>query len=166
MTDHKPPLLISACLLGQPVRYDGQSKSQNAACLTQLASHYQLLPVCPECAGGLPVPRPAAEIIHGDGRQVLRGQARVVTASGEDVSQPFRAGAEHTLQLAKQYGCQLALLKANSPSCGNHDIYDGSFSQQLRHGQGVTAALLQQHGLQVFNENEIDQLLALVTDMR
>jgi uncharacterized protein YbbK (DUF523 family) len=166
VTHHKPPLLISACLLGQPVRYDGQSKSQNTACLAQLAAHYQLLPVCPECAGGLPVPRPAAEISNGDGHQVLLGLAKVVTASGEDVSQPFKAGAEHTLQLARQYGCHLALLKANSPSCGNHDIYDGSFSQQLQHGQGVTAALLQQHGLQVFNENEIDQLLELVTDMQ
>ena len=159
MTHTKKPLLISACLLGDPVRYDGQSKGQPAALLAQLEAHYRFIPVCPECSGGLPVPRPAAEIRGGDGRQVWLGQAQVVTASGEDVSAAFKYGAEHSLQLARQHGCQLALLKANSPSCGNKLIYDGHFRQQLQPGQGVTSALLLLHGLRVFNEDEIVELL-------
>jgi len=159
VTHAKQPLLISACLLGDPVRYDAQSKGQPAALLAQLEARYQLIPVCPECSGGLPVPRPAAEIRGGDGRQVWLGHAQVVTTSGEDATAAFKSGAEHSLQLARQHGCQLALLKANSPSCGNTHIYDGSFSQQLRPGPGVTSALLQLHGLRVFNEEEVMELL-------
>jgi uncharacterized protein YbbK (DUF523 family) len=155
----KPALLISACLLGQPVRYDGASKGMAASWQEQLAAHYTLLPFCPECAGGLPTPRPAAEIRGGHGANVLAGQAHVVTASGQDVGAAFVYGAQLGLALAQQHGCTLALLKANSPSCGNRQIYSGQFDGQLQEGAGVCAALLQQHGITVYNETELAQLL-------
>ncbi|MDC7718206.1 DUF523 domain-containing protein [Vogesella sp. DC21W] len=155
----KPALLISACLLGQPVRYDGASKGMNTSWQQQLAARYALLPFCPECAGGLPTPRPAAEIYGGHGRHVLAGQATVHTASGGDVSAAFIRGARLALALAQQHGCTLALLKANSPSCGNRQIYSGLFDGQLQEGAGVCAALLQQHGITVYNETELAQLL-------
>lgn len=159
MSTSKPALLISACLLGEPVRYDGQAKGQSAAQLSALAQQFQLIPTCPECAGGLPVPRPAAEICGGDGKAVWQGSAHVVTAGGEDVSHAFMRGAQHSLQLAQQHGCKLALLKANSPSCGNHHIYDGSFAGRLQPGAGISSSLLTEHGIHVFNEEEIGDLL-------
>ncbi|POZ61058.1 DUF523 domain-containing protein [Chromobacterium alticapitis] len=157
----KPRLLISACLLGQPVRYDGQSKPMPQENWTLLRERFELIPACPECLGGLPTPRPAAEIIGGSGDDVLANQAKVSAANGLDVSQPFLNGAKQALELAQRHGCAHALLKANSPSCGNRQIYDGSFGKQLRPGRGVAAALLGQHGIAVWNEEEISALLDL-----
>ena len=157
----KPTLLVSACLLGQPVRYDGQSKPIPGPQWNILQQCFDLIPVCPECMGGLPTPRPAAEIVGGDGDDALAGTARVETAAGDDFSAAFIAGAEHALNVARRHGCAKALLKANSPSCGNHRIYDGSFSSTLRNGHGVTASLLEQQGIEIWNEEEIDLLLNL-----
>lgn len=161
MSAAKPALLISACLLGQAVRYDGQAKGLTPGQQAQLAERFRLIPSCPECAGGLPTPRPAAEIRGGDGQQVWLGQAAVLTSSGQDVTKAFKTGAEHSLQLAQENGCRLALLKANSPSCGNQQIYDGNFSGHLHRGSGVTCCLLLQHDIRVFNETEIATLLAM-----
>lgn len=159
MNTTKPALLISACLLGQPVRYDGQAKGQTPQQLVALTTHFQLIPTCPECAGGLPVPRPPAEISGGDGSDVWQGTAKVMTADGQDLTTAFTNGAERSLDLAQQHGCQLALLKANSPSCGNRQIYDGSFTAQLQPGEGVCSSLLRQHNIRIFNEEEISTLL-------
>ncbi len=156
---NKPPLLVSACLLGQPVRYDGHGKAIPSPLLFELARRYQLFSICPECLGGLPTPRPAAEISGGDGGDVLDGHARVITQTGQDVSRAFSDGARQALDSAIRHGCRQALLKANSPSCGNRQIHSGHFDQQLQPGSGVTAALLQGHGISVFNENEMDGLL-------
>lgn len=160
----KPRLLISACLLGQPVRYDGAGKGMADGWQEKLASSFSLLPVCPEVAGGLPIPRAAAEIRGQHGAAVWLGQARVIDSHGEDVSAAFRDGAQKALQLAREHDCQLALLKANSPSCGNTQIYSGDFDGRLREGSGVCASLLAQHDIRVFNENELDSLLALAKD--
>lgn len=154
-----PPLLVSACLLGQPVRYDGQAKAQPDATLAMLARHFELIPVCPESMGGLPTPRPPAEIVGGSGAQVLAGAAIVRDATGADVTAPFVAGARDALAIARQRQCGHALLKALSPSCGNHEHYDGSFGGVLRPGQGVAAALLAEAGVRVWNESEIDALI-------
>lgn len=156
---NKPSLLVSACLLGQPVRYDGHGTAIPSPALLELTRRYQLFSICPECQGGLPTPRPAAEISGGDGGDVLDGRARVITRTGQDVSNAFIDGARQALDRAIQHGCRQALLKANSPSCGNRQIYSGHFDQQLQQGSGVTAALLQRHGISVFNENEVDGLL-------
>ncbi len=156
----KPVLLVSACLLGQPVRYDAASKGLPEHWQARLAARYTLLPFCPECAGGLPTPRPPAEIRGGCGAQVLAGVAQVRTEAGDDVSAAFVSGARLTLQQAQQHGCRLALLKANSPSCGNRQVYSGRFDGQLQAGAGVTAALLQQHDITVYSEQQLDALLA------
>ena len=156
---NKPALLISACLLGQPVRYDGQGKGLPAEQLAALHRHYRLISICPECQGGLPTPRPAAEIHGGDGHTVLSGNARVITAAGDDQSHAFVSGAHQALACARQHGAGKALLKAYSPSCGNEQIYSGHFDGRLQPGSGVTACLLRQHGIQIFNEQQIAQLL-------
>ena len=157
--NQRPTLLVSACLLGQPVRYDGQGKGLPATLHQALAARYRLIIICPEVAGGLPTPRPPAELTGGDGHAVLRQAATVRTAAGGDVSKEFIAGAQLALQLAQQQHCRIALLKANSPSCGNLQVYSGRFDGQLVHGMGVTAALLSAHGITVYNETQLDQLL-------
>lgn len=159
MTSHKPALLISACLLGQPVRYDGVGKAQPDHIMARLLDVFELIPLCPEMQGGLPTPRPPAEIQHGDGRAVLAGSAWVKAEQGEDVTSAFLQGARQALETALAHDCRHALLKANSPSCGNKHIYDGSFGKHLRPGSGVAAALLEQNGICVWNETEIEQLL-------
>lgn len=155
----KPKLLVSACLLGQPVRYDGQAKSLSEVDWQQLSQKFDLIAACPECMGGLPTPRPPAELRGGDGAAALHHQATVVTDADEDVSAAFIDGARQALRLAQTHGCRQALLKANSPSCGNRRIYDGQFTGTLKKGEGVAASLLRQAGVTVYSEEEIDVLL-------
>lgn len=142
-------VLVSACLLGEKVRYDGG----DCAC-TALWPHQetvQWLPFCPEVAGGLAVPRAPAEIQGGDGAAVLAGSATVMDAKGQDVRGALMRGAVQALALAQQHRVVAAVLKQKSPSCGCGLIYDGTFSGTLKNGHGVTAALLQQHGIDVFS---------------
>ena len=139
-------LLISACLLGIPCRYDGASKPQSW--VEKLAERHELVPVCPEQLGGLPTPRPPAE----------RRDGRVVTQSG-DVTEQYLRGAEETLKLCKLLGCEAAVLKERSPSCGRGQVYDGTFSGTLTAGDGVTAELLAAHGILVYGESQIEKLL-------
>jgi uncharacterized protein YbbK (DUF523 family) len=148
-------ILVSACLLGQPVRYDGGSHGPFDQ-LQAWQAEGRLVPLCPEVAGGLPTPRPPAEIPGGSGRQALAGRVPVLNVHGLDVSEAFRTGAETALRLVRERHIRLAVLKARSPSCGNRQNYDGSFSGTLIDGEGVTAAALRQAGVQVFNENELD----------
>jgi uncharacterized protein YbbK (DUF523 family) len=108
------------------------------------------------------MPRPPAEIVDADGDTVLAGHARVVDRNGRDVTLEFIQGAREVLALAQSLMIKLALLKGNSPSCGNTTIYDGSFSGRKIKGPGVTAALLMQHGIRVFNEKEIEQADAVL----
>ena len=139
-------ILISACLLGACCRYDGASKAHPLAAL--LAERHTLVPVCPEQLGGLPTPRPPAE----------RRGGRVVTQSG-DVTEQYRRGAEEALKLCKLFDCQAAVLKERSPSCGRGQVYDGTFTGALTTGDGVTAALLAAHGIPVYGESQIPELL-------
>ncbi len=151
-------LLVSACLLGSKVRYDGLDKACDA--LAELIARGQAIAVCPEVAGGLGVPRLPAEIQHGDGAAVLAGHAEVINSAGNDVTAAFISGAQQALQLAQAHSVKAAILKARSPSCGSGVIYDGTFSKSLRDGQGVTAALLEQHGIRVFDETQINEAVA------
>ena len=136
-------ILISMCLLGLACRYDGQPGKCPRE-LTLLDGH-TLIPVCPEQLGGLATPRPPAE----------RLGERVVTREGGDVTAQYRRGAEQALELARRYDCRAAVLKAKSPSCGSGRIYDGSFTRQLTDGWGITAQLLQENGLRVYDETQI-----------
>lgn len=147
---------MSACLLGQPVRYDGRS-SGHPDLLQLWQQQGRVVPLCPEVAGGLPTPRPPAEIPGGQGGAVLDGEARVVTVQGEDVSAEFLAGARLALELVRRHGIRVAVLKSGSPSCGNRQVYDGTFSGSKIDGEGVTSALLRREGVQVFSELELEE---------
>lgn len=151
-TETSAKLLVSACLLGDPVRYDGASKAVQSDLLQQWYDEGRIVSVCPELAGGLPVPRPQAEI------QSNASCLKVVAVDGSDVTDAFLTGAQAVLKAALANGCRFALLSAKSPSCGNELIYDGTFSGQLIEGQGITARLLTDHGIRVFNQFQIDEL--------
>ena len=154
MTESSSKILISACLLGQPVRFDGQSKFVENNVLEQWKNDGRLVTVCPEVSGGLPVPRPAAEI-QGAADDVLTGSALVTNSVNEDVTRFFLSGARHALMLCRQNNIHVAILKENSPSCGSSTVPDGSFSKKLIPGEGVTACLLRQNGIRVFSENQL-----------
>lgn len=153
--DSRPALLVSACLLGAPVRYDGTAKPLPEGTQASLAHQWQLIAVCPERLGGLPTPRPAAEILEGDGRSVLAGQAQVCDAQGGCHTAAFVQGAHLALALAQRCGARHALLKAHSPSCGSGRIHDGQFGGTLRPGDGVSTALLREAGITVFSEQDL-----------
>jgi len=149
-------LVVSACLLGFHTRYDG-THNQNEQ-VRALAQTLAVAPVCPEQLGGLPTPRLQAEIIGGDGHDVLAGRAKVVTAEGEDRTDSFLLGAGETLKMARAVGAGAALFKAGSPSCGKGSICDGTFSGVKKPGFGVTAALLAGEGIHVFSEDDLKGL--------
>jgi len=148
-------ILISACLVGEPVRYDGKQKRVGHLLIQEWESRGILVPFCPEVAGGLPVPRPAAQIVNGEGRDVLGQKAWARTSTGEDVTRKFIHGAEAALDLVRTNAIKIAILKEKSPSCGSAWIYDGTFENRLIQGMGVTTAVLRANGVLVFSENEI-----------
>ncbi len=158
-------ILVSACLLGAPVRYDGAGKALGHPLLDRWQAEGRLVPVCPELMGGLPVPRPAAEIAGGDGDAVLDGHARIRTCDGADVTDAFRAGAEAALDAARAAGCRFALLMPRSPSCGTRDIHDGSFAGTLVPGRGVTAALLVRDGIAVYGPDGMATLAEAIAQV-
>lgn len=155
-------VLVSSCLLGENCKYNGGNNYE--AAVKERLKATEVVAVCPERFGGLPIPRPPAEIKGGGGADVWTGQAKVVTEAGEDVTAQFIKGAQKTLELAQKHDCKLAVLKARSPSCGCRQIYDGRFSGQVKPGTGVTTALLVEQGIKVINEEEIDKLSRLKGD--
>lgn len=155
-------ILVSACLLGERVRYDGQTRLDEDGRWGRWEEEGRLVWVCPEVAGGLAVPRPAAEIVGGTGADVLDGKARVKTAAGMDVTVAFLKGAEVALQTARRARATIAIFKARSPSCGSREIYDGTYQGRLQAGSGVTTALLERAGIVVFSEEELDAVETLL----
>lgn len=139
-------ILVSACLLGTPCRYDGKSKPVKE--VIDLKSKYELIPVCAEVEGGLSTPRIGAEIV-GD---------KVIRADGIDVTYEYSLGAQRVLDIAIKNNCKIAILKSKSPSCGKYNVYDGTFSRTLIRGQGILTDLLIKNGIVVFDETEIKDL--------
>lgn len=139
-------ILVSACLMGAHCRYDGTGAILSE--LEKLKEKYHLVPICPEIYGGLATPRDAAKIREN----------KVITCKEEDVTLQYEKGAEEILKLAKFYDCKKAILKERSPSCGSGVIYDGTFSGKKIAGDGKTASLLKQNGIQVFGETNLDTL--------
>jgi len=156
---HPEKILVSACLLGEKVRYDGNNLLVENPVLLQWIKQRRVISFCPEVAAGLPTPRIAAEISGGDGNSVLAGEAHVIDKSGEDVTQLFITGAKLALSLCQQWGIEVAILARRSPSCGDQTIYNRKFSATLIQGTGVTAALLSQNGIRVFNQTTINDAL-------
>lgn len=149
-------ILISSCLAGLATRYDGKDNFIDE--LTGFLREGKAVLVCPEQLGGLPTPRLPAEIVGGNGGDVLDGRARVINSMGEDVTPQFIRGAEQTLKTAEAVGAVYAILKESSPSCGSSMIYNGTFAKQKQPGFGVTAALLGRHGIKVYSENNFQEL--------
>jgi len=139
-------ILVSKCLLGHPCRYDGRSVP--CAEVIKLQDKYNLIPVCPEELGGLPTPRIPAEIIG----------ERVVRRDGVDITAEHTLGAKIALTYALENGCEIAILKSKSPSCGKDRIYDGTFTGTLTSGYGVTARMLMSKGIHILDESEIYEL--------
>lgn len=156
-------ILVSACLLGQKVRYDGTAKILADDRLSCWSRNGWLHPLCPELLGGLSVPRLPAEIVPGhDGRSVLSGEGKILDIEGGDVTAAFVKGARIAVAVAQKHGCTFALLTEASPSCGRHVIYSGHHDGMRRAGMGVVAAALEQAGVQVFSSDRIDELAVLV----
>ncbi|WP_426236952.1 DUF523 domain-containing protein [Pararhizobium sp. DWP1-1-3] len=156
-------ILVSACLMGHAVRYDGQARPLVHPVLDRWREEGRLVTICPEMSAGMPVPRLPAEIAKGKaGADVLSGAARVLESQGGDVTDGFRQAAENALALARETGCAYALLIDGSPSCGSGFIYDGSFTGRRLAGEGVTAALLRANGIRVFSGKEIETLAVLI----
>jgi len=149
-------VLVSSCLLGGRVRFDGRAKTVDDAIVDRWRAERRIVAHCPEVSGGLPVPRPPAEIEPGAGaRAVLEGRARILTPQGADVTRHFLAGARSALATARAYGIRTALLKESSPSCGLYRLYDGTFTGRTTAGPGITTLLLQDHGITVFPETSL-----------
>lgn len=158
-------ILLSACLLGKLVRYNGEILTGCPSILKEWEESGLVIAVCPEVDGGLPTPRPPAEIQGGDGKDVVSGNAKVIDIHGADVTDAFLNGAREALRQAEEHGIEHAILKAQSPSCGSKLTYDGSFSDSLIEGQGVAAAFLEINGIQVYNEDEVDQVARLIGEI-
>ena len=135
-SSQKTVFLVSACLMGLCTRYDAKI-NPDAECSKFLKDHIWI-PVCPEQLGGMPTPRPAADIINGTGLNVLQGKAQVCTKEGDDVSASFIKGAQEVLKIAKSQTIKGVCLKARSPSCA------------VSGTTGVTAALLKQNGFKLY----------------
>lgn len=140
-------IAVSACLLGVNCKYSGGNNKNEA--VLRLRERYELVPVCPESFGGLPIPREPSEIRGG----------RVFARSGSDVTAAFQYGAQKALEKALENGCKTAVLKERSPSCGYGKIYDGTFTGSLTDGNGIAAALFAENGIAVLGESRVQELL-------
>lgn len=139
-------ILVSACLLGENCKYNGgNNKNENVIALEK---EHTLVPICPECFAGLSIPRVPSEIKDG----------KVFSKNGEDLTEAFNDGAEKALYVAEESGCQIAVLKERSPSCGFGKIYDGSFSGKLVDGNGIAADLLYKHGITILGESRVEKI--------
>ena len=152
-------ILISACLLGEYVRYDGKTLSVSNQKLKDWLQKGWVASVCPEVNAGMTIPRVPAEILHGSGNDVLLGTAKVITKAGDDVTDFFVKGAFIALDICIKHDIKVAVLSESSPSCGSSIIYDGSFTSTKNTGLGVTTALLRHNGITVYNQYDLSQAL-------
>lgn len=147
-------ILVSACLLGCKVRYSGDDLKLNSSKFDEFIQANNIIPICPEVAGGLPTPRIPAEICGGTSIDVLSGNAKVIDQEGTDVTQAFIEGAHQALKLCLENDIKLAVLAQSSPSCGSKKVYNGNFERVKVLGTGVTCALLEQHGVKVISQDD------------
>lgn len=155
-------ILVSSCLLGCKVRYNGSCVNVEGKCFEELTQKHEIIPFCPEVKAGLPIPRPAAEIQGGEGIDVLQGSAKVVGIDGVDFTDYFCRGAELALEKCVENNISSAILTEASPSCGSSLIYDGNHNGNKKIGIGVTVALLKQNGINVYSQHEVCNLIKLL----
>jgi uncharacterized protein YbbK (DUF523 family) len=147
-------ILVSACLLGHKTKYDGGSNPNEL--LLKYNERGRFIAICPECFGQMPVPHPPAEIVKRTNKKILAGKAIVKNKEGQEVTRFFYNGADKVLKIANAYNVKYAILKESSPSCGVHDIYDGSFTGKKVKGNGICAAILAAHGITLYSEKDLN----------
>lgn len=135
-------ICVSKCLLGEPCRYDGQSKKNEK--VIEYLKDKEYVTICPECLGGLPTPRTPSEIKNN----------KVISKDMQDVTLQFQKGAQEALKIAQNNHCEIAILQENSPSCGSHYIYDGTFSKKKIAGKGITAQLFEENNIQIMSSTD------------
>ncbi|MEH6991088.1 DUF523 domain-containing protein [Cytobacillus firmus] len=150
-------ILVSSCLAGLKVRYNGTHSLNNG--IAKLVEENKAITICPELLGGFSTPREPAEIIGGNGEDVLNGKAKVIEKSGKDVTELYIKGAYATLNKAKEINATVVVLKEHSPSCGSSMIYNGEFIGKKLEGMGVTSALLKRNGLKVISEEQFAETI-------
>jgi len=155
VSNRQNTILVSACLLGLDTRYNGLCKKNDSVVDFLSSAEWTIIPVCPEQLAGLPTPRPATQFAHGDGDSVLAGAGSVINSARENMDKLFIKGANQVLTIAQMNHCTRAILKERSPSCGLHQICR---EDRMVEGHGVTTALLKNHGITIFNEDEIDMI--------
>lgn len=146
-------MIVSACLVGVDCKYSGENNYNDK--VKEFLKDKQYIIICPEQLGGLTTPRKPSEIDKIGGKEVLKGNSKVINCDNEDVTENFIKGAKESLKIAKMFNCKKALLKEGSPSCGCNLIYDGTFTGQKISGMGVTAALFNENNIEVFSEKEL-----------
>jgi len=157
-------ILVSACLMGFQVRYNGSEKAKMTRQLARWQQENRLVIHCPELAAGLSVPRPPAEIFSADGSDVMHGRARIIENTGRDVTEHYQLAAWLALRAAQESGCRAALLTDGRPTCGSQHIYDGSFNAVRKAGMGVAASLLAEKGIAVFSEAQLPELIRWIAE--
>lgn len=150
--ENKMKILVSACLLGENCKYNGSNNKNQE--IIELGEKHKLVPICPECFAGLPIPRVPSEIRDG----------RVFSKNGKELTEEFKDGAEKALYVAQEAGCQIAILKERSPSCGFGKIYDGSFSGKIIDGNGIAAQLLYENGIRILGESQLNKLKMILEE--
>ncbi|WP_444891514.1 DUF523 domain-containing protein [Microbulbifer sp. DLAB2-AA] len=159
-------ILVSSCLLGCAVRYNGSDVEVHNNDFDWLIETQDIVPLCPEVAAGLPIPRDPAEIFGGSGAEVLAGTARIIGIDHKDLTDQLIWGADVALRLCRNQDNKFAVLTENSPSCGSNFIYDGSFSGVKKKGIGIVAARLSESGELVFSQHTVGSLRDLVETSR
>jgi uncharacterized protein YbbK (DUF523 family) len=158
-------ILISACLLGCKVRYNASDLEVISSEFEKLITIHDVVSFCPEVSAGMSIPRAPAEIKGGDGFDVLSGKAKVIDIDGQKLNEGFITAAKNALARCQKEKIHFAILAESSPSCGSSHIYDGSFNDTKSAGKGVTAALLAQNGIRVFNQYQANELLQLLPNI-
>lgn len=149
--EKKKKILVSSCLLGMKINYEGKAHPVDE--LRQLFLQAQAIPVCPEVLAGLPIPRDRAEII------MVNGERKVYNDKEIDLTEAYTLGAQRTMDTARASGVKIAIVKSKSPSCGCGKVYDGTFTGNLVDGDGFTVALLKENGIRVITEEEFLECL-------
>lgn len=147
-------IVVSACLIGENCKYNG-GNNKNETVLKYLEDK-EYITICPECSGGLETPRQPSEIIDGEGIDIIEGRSKVVSKIGKDVTFEYKKGAEISLEIAKKYNVEEAILKEGSPSCGVNKIHNGEFKGIKKKGKGVTAALFKSNGIKIKSEKDLE----------
>ncbi len=136
-------IAVSSCLLGDNCKYNGGNNYSEK--VIKFVEKHEVISVCPEVLGGLPIPRESAEIVNGV----------VSLKDGSSVDKMFRDGAEKAIRIVKENNADLVILQSRSPSCGVNTIYDGSFAGKLIPGQGVFSELLKKNGIKVIDVEDL-----------